>query len=76
MKKFPRGQTYTSRMHPSIIEEFGFTADISNYLLMTEQKAQTNWHQDFTEVVFYFTFVEGKEVIFHRRANRENATTF
>ena len=34
--------SYTSRRDPSIREEFDFTAGISNYLLMTEQEAQTD----------------------------------
>ena len=50
---------------------------ISNYLLMTEQEAQTDWHQDFTGTsVFFLLFVEGKERIFHRRANPESPTAF
>ena len=38
---------------------------------MTEQEAQTDWHQDFTGTSGFLLFVEGKEGIFHRRANRE-----
>ena len=49
-------------MNPSIREEFDFTAGISNYLMMTEQEAQTDWHQDFTGTsVFYFSLNERKE---------------
>ena len=61
-------------MNPSIREEFDFTAGISNYLLMTEQEAQTDWHQDFTGTSVFLLFVEGKERIFHRRANPESPT--
>ena len=63
-------------MNPSIREEL-FTAGISNYLLMTEHEAKTDWHQDFTGTsVFFFTFFDGKDRIFHRRANPESPTAF
>ena len=65
IKEYSLGHTYTSRMDPSIREEFDFTAGIINYLVMSEQEAQTNWHQDFTGTfVFFLLFVEGKERIF------------
>ena len=64
-------------MDPSIQEKFDFTAGISNYPLMTEQEAQTDWHQDFTGTsVFFLLFVEGKERISYRRANPESPTAF
>ena len=52
-------------MDPSIREKFDFTAGISNYPLMTEQEAQTDWHQDFTgtSVFFYFLLKERKEFL-------------
>ena len=44
---------------------------------MTEQEAQTDWHQEFTGTSGLFSlFVEGKERIFHRRANPECPTAF
>ena len=52
-------------MHHSIRDEFDFTAGISGYLLMTEQEAQTDWHQNFTGTsVFYFLLKTGKEFFF------------
>ena len=56
INEYSLGHTYTSRMDPSIREEFDFTAGISNYLLMTEQEAQTDWHQDFTGTSVFFVF--------------------
>ena len=76
IKDFSLGHTYTSRMDPSIREEFDFTAGISNYLLMTEQEAQTDWHQDFSGTSVFLLFVEGKERIIHRRANPESPKAF
>ena len=76
IKEHSQGHTYTSRIDPSIREEFDFTAGISNYLLMTEQEAQTDWHQDFTGISVLFIFVEGKERILHREANPESQTVF
>ena len=76
MKEFSLSHTYTSTMDPSILEEFDFTARISIYLLMIELEAQTDWHQDFTGTSVFLQFVEGKERIFHRRANPEIPTAF
>ena len=67
------GQIYTSRLHHSIRDGFDFTAGIIDYLLMTEQEAQTDWHH---RNFCFLLFVEGKEGIFIRRANRENPTAF
>ena len=51
-------------MDPSTREEFDFTAGISSYLLMTEQEAQTDWHQDLTGTsVFYFLLKGRKEFL-------------
>ena len=64
IEEYPPRHTYTSRMDSSIREEFDFTADISNYLLMTEQEAQTDWHQYFTgSSVFYF-MLKGRKYIY------------
>ena len=64
IKDYSLGHTCTSRMDPSIREEFDFTAGISNYLLMTEQEAQTDWHRDFTGTsVFYFLLKGRKEFL-------------
>ena len=51
-------------MNPSIREEL-FTAGISNYLLMTEHEAKTDWHQDFTGTsVFFLLFLMGRKEFF------------
>ena len=63
-------------MDLSIREEFDFTAGISNYLLMTEQEAQTDWHQDFTGISVFLLFVEWKERVFRGRAKPESPTLF
>ena len=62
--KYSLGHTYTSRMDPSIREEFDFTAGISNYLLMTEQEAQTNGHQDFTGTSVFYFLLKGRKEFF------------
>ena len=51
-------------MDPSIREEFDFTAGISNYLLMTEQEAQTDWCQDFTGTSVFYFVVKGRKQFF------------
>ena len=61
IKEYSLGDTYTSRMDPSIPEEFDFTAGISNYLLMTEQEAQTDWHQDFTGTSNFYFLLKGRK---------------
>ena len=64
IKEYSLGHTYTSRMDPSIREEFDFTAGISNYLLMTEQEAQTNGHQDFTGTSVFYFLLKGRKEFF------------
>ena len=58
-KEYSLGHTHTSRIDPSIREEFDFTAGISNYLLMTEQEAHCSGRRigirSLTELLF-FTF--------------------
>ena len=56
IKEYSLGHTYTSRMDPSIREEFDFTVGISKYLLLTEQEAQTDWHQEFTGTSVFLIF--------------------
>ena len=51
-------------MDPSIREEFDFTAGISNYLLMTEGEAQTDWHQDFTGTSVFYFLLKGRMKFF------------
>ena len=54
-------------MHHSIREEFDFLSDFLSITeqMMTEQEAQTNWHQDFTGTcAFYFSLKERKEFFF------------
>ena len=61
IKDYSLGHTYSSRMDPSIREEFDFTAGINNYLLMTEQEAQTDWHQDFTGTSVFYFLLKGRK---------------
>ena len=61
---FSLGHTYTSRMDPTIREEFDFAAGISNYLLMTEQEAQTDWHHDFTGTSVFNFLLNGRKEFF------------
>ena len=51
-------------MDPSVREESDFTAGISNYLLMTEQEAQTDWHQDFTGTFVFYFLLKGRKEFF------------
>ena len=46
--------------------QYDFTAGISNYLLLTEAGAQTNWHQDFTGIsVFFLRCCQGQKTFLH-----------
>ena len=58
------GQICTSRMRHSIREKFDFTAGISDYLLMTEQEGQTDWHQVFTETSANYFLLKGRNGFF------------
>ena len=64
IKDYSLFHTYTSRMVPSIREEFDVTAGISNYLSMAEQEAQTNWHQDSTGTSVFYFLLKGRKDIF------------
>ena len=61
MEEYSLGHTYASRMDPSIREEFDFTAGIKNYLLMTEEEVQTDWHQDFTGTSVFYFWLKGRK---------------
>ena len=76
IKDFSLGLTHTLRMDPSIREEFDFTAGISNYLLMTETGSTDGLASGFHRNFCFLLFVDGKERIFHRRANPESPTAF
>ena len=60
----------------AIREELNFTAGIGDYLLMTEQEAQTGLASGFHRNFCFLLFVQVQEGIFLRRAGRENLTAF
>ena len=64
IEEYSLGQIYTSRLHHSIRDEFDFTAGISDYLLMSEEEAQTDWHQDFTETSAFYFLLNGRKKFF------------
>ena len=53
------GHRVTAALPPSLQTRYDFTSGISNYLLMTEGGAQTNWHQDFTAASVSYVVVKG-----------------
>ena len=51
-------------MDPSIREEFDFTAGISNYLLMTDQETQTDWHLYFTGTSVFYILLKRRKYFY------------
>ena len=51
-------------MDASNREKFDFTAGISKNLLMTEQEAQTDWHEDFTGTPVLYFLLKGRKEFF------------
>ena len=64
IEEYSLGHICTSRLHHSIRDEFDVTAGISDYLLMTEQEAQTDWHQDFTRTSAFCFSLKGRKEYF------------
>ena len=64
IEEYSLGHIYTSRLHHSIRDEFDFTAAISDYLLMSEHEAQTDWHQDFTGTSASYFLLKGRNEFF------------
>ena len=64
IEEYSLGHIYTSRLHHSIRDEFDFTAGISDYLLMSEEEAQTDWHQDFTGTSAFYFLLNGRKEFF------------
>ena len=55
---------------------FDFTSGISDYLLMSEAGAQTNWHQDFTGTSVFYNLAKGQKHFFVVEPNEENQKLF
>ena len=53
-----------------------FTTGISDYLLMSEAGAQTNWHQDFTGTSVFYILAKGKKHFFVVEPTEENQKLF
>ena len=64
IEEYSLGHIYTSRLHHSIRDEFDFTAGISDYLLMSEEEAETDWHQDFTGTSAFYILLNGRKEFF------------
>ena len=56
--------------------QYDFTAGISNYLLLTEAGAQTNWHQDFTGTSVFYLVVKGRNNFYILENNESNQKLF
>ena len=57
-------------------QQYDFTAGISNYLLLTEAGAQTNWHQDFTGTSVFYVVVKGRKDFYILENNELNQNLF
>ena len=55
---------------------FDFTTGISDYLLMSEAGAQTNWHQDFTGTSVFYILAKGQKHFFVVEPTEENQKLF
>ena len=75
-----RDISYGHRMKaalPSFLRhQYDFTAGISNYLLLTEAGAQTNWHQDFTGTSVFYVVVKGRKDFYILEKNGLNQNLF
>ena len=51
---------------------FDFTSGISDYLLISEAGARTNWHQDFTGTSVFYILAKGQKHLFVAEPTEEN----
>ena len=66
------GHCMKASLSPQNQSAFDFTSGISDYLLMSEAGVQTKRHQDFTGIIFFYIFVEGKKHFFVVEQTEEN----
>ena len=58
------GHCMKASLSPKSQLAFDFTSGISDYLLMSEAGAQTNWHQDFTITSVFYILAKGQKHFF------------
>ena len=70
------GHCMKKSMSPKNQLAFDFTSGISDYLLMSEAGAQTNWHQDFTGTSVFYILAKGQKHFFVVEPTEENQKLF
>ena len=70
------GHCTKNSMSPKNQLAFDFTSGISDYLLMSEAGAQTNWHQDFTGTSVFYILAKGQKHFFVVEPTEENQKLF
>ena len=70
------GHCMKNSMSPKNQLAFDFTSGISDYLLMSEAGAQTNWHQDFTGTSVFYILAKGQKHFFVVEPTEENQKLF
>ena len=70
------GHCMKNSMSPKNQLAFDFTSGISDYLLMSEAGAQTNWHQDFTGKSVFYILAKGQKHFFVVEPTEENQKLF
>ena len=70
------GHCMKNSMIPKNQLAFDFTSGISDYLLMSEAGAQTNWHQDFTGTSVFYILAKGQKHFCVLEPTEENQKLF
>ena len=70
------GYCMKNSMSPKNQLAFDFTSGISDYLLMSEAGAQTNWHQDFTGTSVFYILAKDQKHFFVVEPTEENQKLF
>jgi hypothetical protein len=68
------GHRMKASLSPNNQAAFDFTSGISDYLLMAEAGAQTNWHQDFSGTSVFYVLAKGKKHFFVVEPTEEKNT--
>ena len=70
------GHCMKASLSPKNQLAFDFTSGISDYLLMSEAGAQTNWHQDFTGTSVFYILAKGQKHFFVVEPTEEHQKLF
>ncbi len=74
-KEVSLGHVYT-KMHPKVKEKHDFESMPTHYLLMSEERCYTDWHQDYTGTAVRYEVVHGRKIFYLILPSKNNFSKF